>query len=204
MLSSHDFRAGNPMYGDNPIGQDRPAHGDSARCTRCAPPSLLVVEPPEHTRYRKLVTRVFTVKAVQGLRQRTETIAAQLLDDIGSDSGPVDLVERYCSKLPVTVIAEILGVPEADRPRVLEFGEAAAPSLDFGLSWRQFKRVDDGLRAFDAWLDAHIAQLRREPGDDLLSQLVHARDEEGALDDRSSSRRRASCWPPGSRRRSTC
>jgi cytochrome P450 len=148
-----------------------------------SPPSLLVVEPPEHTRYRKLVTRVFTVKAVQRLRERTETIAVQLLDDLASADEPVDLVERYCALLPVTVIAEILGVPQADRERVLSYGAAAAPSLDFGLSWKQFLRVDNGLRAFDAWLDAHIARLREHPGDDLLSQLVHARDDEGVLDD---------------------
>ena len=92
---------------------------------------------------------------------------AGLLDDLAASNGPVDLVEQYCALLPVTVIAEILGVPEADRERVLAFGAAAAPSLDFGLSWKQFRRVDDGLRAFDSWLDAHIARLheraRRRP-----------------------------------------
>ena len=182
MLSSGDFRAGNPMYGDNALG--RIALRTATKAVHpVSPPSLLVVEPPEHTRYRKLVTRVFTVKAVQKLRERTETIAAQLLDDLAASNGPVDLVEQYCALLPVTVIAEILGVPEADRERVLAFGAAAAPSLDFGLTWKQFRRVDDGLRAFDSWLDSHIAQLQRSPGDDLLSQLVHARDEEGVLDD---------------------
>ncbi len=182
VLSSGDFRAGNPMYGDTPLG--RVALRTATKAVHpVSPPSLLVVEPPEHTRYRKLVTRVFSVKAVQRLRERTETIAATLLDDLAAENAPVDLVERYCAMLPVTVIAEILGVPEADRDRVLAFGAAAAPSLDFGLSWKQFRRVDDGLRAFDHWLDAHIARLHDEPGDDLLSQLVHARDEEGALDD---------------------
>ena len=53
----------------------------------------------------------------------------------------LDLVETYCSLLPVTVIAEILGVPEADREKVLRFGAAAAPSLDLGLSWREFRQV---------------------------------------------------------------
>ncbi len=182
VLSSADFRAGNPMYGDNALG--RIALRTATKAVHpVSPPSLLVVEPPEHTRYRKLVTRVFTVKAVQKLRERTETIAAELLDDLAASNGPVDLVDQYCALLPVTVIAEILGVPEADRERVLAFGAAAAPSLDFGLTWKQFRRVDDGLRAFDSWLDSHIAQLQRSPGDDLLSQLVHARDEEGVLDD---------------------
>jgi hypothetical protein len=182
VLSSNDFRAGNPMYGDSPLGNI--ALRTATRAVHpVSPPSLLVVEPPQHTRYRKLVTRVFTVKAVQRLRERTEIIASQLLDDLGAADGPVDLVEQYCAMLPVTVIAEILGVPDADRERVLAFGAAAAPSLDFGLSWKQFRSVDDGLRNFDAWLDTHLARLRTHPGDDLLSQLVHARDDEGALDE---------------------
>ncbi len=149
------------------------------------PPSLLVTEPPDHTRMRKLVTRVFTVKAVQGLRERTEQIADQLLDDLAARAAeqpglrPVDLIETYCALLPVTVIAEILGVPEADRDKVLEFGTGAAPSLDLGLSWKQFRDVETALSKFEAWLTDHIELKRREPGDDLLSKLVSARDEDG-------------------------
>jgi cytochrome P450 len=135
------------------------------------PPSLLVTEPPDHTRYRKLVSRVFSVRAVERLRGRTQQIATGLLDKIDPRS-PVDLVASYCSLLPVTVIAEILGVPERDREKVLRFGAAAAPSLDLGLSWREFRHVESALREFDEWLEHHLASLRRQPGDDLLSQLV--------------------------------
>jgi len=66
---------------------------------------------------------------------------------------------------------------------VLEFGTAAAPSLDLGLSRGQFRRVERGLREFEAWLDAHLARLRREPGEDLMSQLVRVQDEDGGLDE---------------------
>lgn len=147
-----------------------------------APPSLLVTEPPDHTRYRKLVTRVFTVRAVENLRARTEQIANELLDAI-DPSDPVDLVEAYCSQLPVTVIAEILGVPPAQRQEVLTLGTAAAPSLDMGLSWRQFREVDTALAAFDAWLGRHLDHLRANPGDNLLSQLVAAREDGVGLTD---------------------
>lgn len=146
------------------------------------PPSLLATEPPDHTRYRRLVTRVFTARAVTKLRDRTEEIARELLDDIDT-SGPVDLVESYCSLLPVTVIAEILGVPADQRRRVLELGTAAAPSLDLGLPWRQFRAVESALAAFDAWLGEHLDRLRAEPGDDLLSQLVAAREDGVGLTD---------------------
>lgn len=144
------------------------------------PPSLLVTEPPDHTRYRKLVTRVFTARAVEQLRGRTEEIAADLLDRLPTRR-PVDLVESYCALLPVTVIAEILGVPERDRDLVLRFGAAAAPSLDLGLSWREFRTVERALAEFEAWLTAHLETLRRAPGDDLLSRLVAIRDESDGI-----------------------
>jgi cytochrome P450 len=146
------------------------------------PPSLLVTEPPDHTRYRKLVSRVFSVRAVERLRGRTQQIATELLDRI-DPSSPVDLVAAYCSLLPVTVIAEILGVPGRDREQVLRFGAAAAPSLDLGLSWREFRRVESALREFDQWLGHHLASLRRDPGDDLLSQLVAAQEDGVGLTD---------------------
>jgi cytochrome P450 len=91
---------------------------------------------------------------------------------------------RYCGLLPVTVISEILGVPPAQRGLVLELGTRTAASLDFGLSWRRFRAVLAGLRDFAWGLDSHIEQLRRHPGEDLLSQLIQARDSDGALDDR--------------------
>jgi cytochrome P450 len=180
VLSSNDFRSG-----------IAPAAGVWGRLSEwsavdflhpMAPPSLLVTEPPDHTRYRKLVTRVFTVRAVENLRARTEQIAHELLDAL-DPSGPVDLVEAYCGQLPVTVIAEILGVPPEQRQQVLTMGTAAAPSLDMGLSWRQFREVDTALAQFDAWLGQHLDHLRANPGDNLLSQLVAAREDGVGLTD---------------------
>ena len=182
ILSSPDFRSGRPARPDSPLA--RLLDQTAPRVPHpIEPPSLLATEPPDHTRYRKLVTRVFTVRAVEQLRTRAETIAHKLLDAM-DPAAPVDLISSYCALLPVTVITEILGVPPAQRNRVLELGTRAAPSLDFGLSWRRFRTVTAALRDFDQWLSAHIEQLRRHPGEDLLSQLIEARDEEGALDDR--------------------
>lgn len=136
------------------------------------PPSLLAVEPPDHTRYRKTVSSVFTHRAVGALREGVEQTAAALLDELSRDPGVVDIVDRYCSQLPVAIISDILGVPEGDRQRILEFGELAAPSLDFGLPWPQYRRVQRGLVGFNSWLDTHLDKLRRSPGDDLMSQLI--------------------------------
>jgi cytochrome P450 len=182
ILSSPDFRSGMPAPADSLLGRlltwtvPRVQHP-------LEPPSLLATEPPDHTRYRKLVTRVFTVRAVERLRVRTESIADELLDSL-DPAAPVDLISSYCAQLPVTVISEILGVPPRQRDLVLELGSRAAPSLDFGLARGQFRAVTAGLRDFARWLDTHVEQLRRHPGEDLLSQLIEARDEEGALNDR--------------------
>lgn len=145
-------------------------------------PSLLSLEPPDHTRCRKTVSSVFTPRAVAALRQRVELAANSLIDDLGND-GAVDIVERYCSQLPVTVIGDILGVPEGDRSKILEFGELAAPSLDVGLSWPQYLSVENGLEGFTAWLIDHIRHLRTSPGDDVMSQLIEASDDGTRLND---------------------
>ena len=149
------------------------------------PPSLLSVEPPEHTRYRKTVSSVFTTRAVAALRVRVEEAAMALIDGVaaGGPTDTVDIVDLYCSQLPVTVIGDILGVPDADRPRILEFGELAAPSLDVGLSWPQYLRVEDGLDGFNTWLADHIQHLRDHPGDDLMSQLIAASEDGARLND---------------------
>jgi len=145
------------------------------------PPSMLSVEPPDHTRYRKLVSSVFTTRAVAALRDRVQDTANTLLDDLAEADGTVDIVERYCSQLPVTVIGDILGVPDEARPHILEFGELGAPSLDIGLTWRQYKTVYRGIEGFNTWLSNHLHELRRNPGDDLMSQIIAASDEGASL-----------------------
>jgi cytochrome P450 len=134
------------------------------------PPSMLVTDPPEHTRYRRLVAKVFTARAIEALRPTIERTAEELLDGLGPR---FDLVDRYAALLPVTVIADILGVPLAMRRQFLDWGTMSAPTLDLGLSFRQYRRTEVGIRRSNAWLRGHFERLRREPGDDLLSQLVH-------------------------------
>jgi cytochrome P450 len=184
VLTSNDFRTGFDLsQARGLLGRAFRWSVDDDLLGPLEPPSLLVTEPPDHTRYRKLVSRVFSVRAVEKVRTRAEEIASELLDQLAGRP-TVDLVDRYCALLPVTVIAEILGVPASERERVLAFGAAASPSLDLGLTWRQFRSVETALAGFERWLGAHIERLRRSPGDDLLSQLVAAREDGVGLDDR--------------------
>jgi cytochrome P450 len=147
-------------------------------------PSMLAVDPPEHTRYRRLVSRAFSARAVARLRDRTRTIADELLDDLEREAaahgGRVDLVARYASLLPVTVISEVLGVPVSMREQFLAWGDGATPSLDMGLDRRTHRSVEHNLDEIDAWFRGHLRQLRRSPGDDLLSTLVTTADDDGS------------------------
>lgn len=135
------------------------------------PPSLLAVDPPDHTRYRKQVSKVFTPRAINGLRPRVEQLAHELLDAV-RPGRPFDLVERYAKVLPLTMIAEILGVPDDMRADVLRTADAGAVLLDPGLPYRQYVAARAAVREAHQGLGEHIETLRRNPGTDLLSQLA--------------------------------
>ncbi len=183
VLVSDDFRAGpDEDTLPSPIRRAVAWSRDPLSLGPVDPPSMLAVEPPDHTRYRKMVSKVFTARAVEQLRSRTQSIADDLLDRM-EGLPEVDLVERYCTLLPVAVISSILGVREQDYATVLDFGHKGAPSLDVGLAYRDFRVVDDAIRGFQSWLGAHLERLAREPGDDLLSQLVRTEDEGKRLTD---------------------
>jgi cytochrome P450 len=145
------------------------------------PPSMLSTDAPDHTRYRKLVTRAFSAKAVAGLRTRTEQIAADLLDGLAAAGPHADLIDDYASLLPATVIAEMLGAPLEMRGQFLEWGAGAALSLDAGLSWADFQRSERDMQALQDWMTGHFVEIRRHPGDNILSALVHAHAEDGKL-----------------------
>lgn len=183
VLKSEDFRAGpDDELLPRPLGALRDWSRDPAVLGPIDPPSLLVTEPPDHTRYRRLVSKVFTARAIEALRGRTQQIADGLLDELAGQP-QAELVGAYASRLPVIVISEILGVKPQDHDLLLAYGRAGAPSLDVGLTWRQFRTVDAAIRRFSTWLHAHLEAVRRDPGDDLFSQLVRLEDEGQRLDD---------------------
>jgi cytochrome P450 len=148
-------------------------HGDELDATGVVdPPSMLVVNPPEHTRFRRLVSRAFTPRAIAAFEPAVQRTADTLLDELARQTGDVDLVETYAAQLPVLVIADLLGVPTQRKAEFLHWGEAAAATLDPGLPFRRYLTAERALRALHAFLREHFARLRRDPGEDLVSQLV--------------------------------
>jgi cytochrome P450 len=153
--------------------------GDEMDATGVAePPSMLVVDPPDHTRFRRLVSRAFTPRAIGAFEPMVQRTADELLDTLERREGPVDLVDAYAAQLPVLVIAELLGVPTERREDFLRWGAAAAATLDPGLAFGRYLAAERALRAMHAFLREHFARLRREPGEDLVSRLVGLPDDE--------------------------
>ncbi|MFF0816710.1 cytochrome P450 [Rhodococcus sp. NPDC003318] len=144
-----------------------------------APPSMLRVDPPAHTRYRRLVTKPFNHRAVEKLRERVLTETDRVLVDLAAMPAP-ELMADFAVKLPVAVIGAILGVPDDVRPRLADWGTSAAPLLDLCPSWPAFRTAISGLEEGAAYFAEHIEALRRAPEDNVLSDLIA----NGGLDDR--------------------
>ncbi len=141
------------------------------------PPSLLALDPPDHNRIRRLVSRAFTSRAVSRLEDRVVEVADRLLHRLVVDGArEIDLVDAYASWLPVAVIADLLGIPEHEHARLLDLGNRAAVLLDPGLSWSTYHRAQVAVRELHDWFEIHLDRLTAAPGDDLLSALVTSED----------------------------
>ncbi|MFE1951203.1 cytochrome P450 [Streptomyces sp. NPDC059524] len=141
-----------------------------------APGHLLAMDPPEHTRLRRLVASAFTERAVQRWRPRVQEIVDGLIAGLraqAADGGPVDLVAHFSMPLPMTVICELLGVPPKDRHYFRRVAEVAFSNGS--ASSEEMQKVGE---EFGTYLFGHIGRLRDNPGDDLMSQMIAARDED--------------------------
>ncbi|MFG3094913.1 cytochrome P450 [Streptomyces sp. NPDC048202] len=135
--------------------------------------NMLATDPPQHGRLRSLVTKAFTTGAVARLRPYITGLVDELLD-AWPEHGPVDLVESLAVPLPVTVICEMLGVPEADRPRVRTWsGELFAAG--------EPERIDAASHAIGGYMTELVAAKRAAPGTSLLDDLIAVRDDEDRL-----------------------
>ena len=136
--------------------------------------SLLFMDPPDHTRLRGLVARAFTPRRIDDLRAATAAIAADLVDAMAAQQGPVDLVQAFAYPLPVRVICALLGVPPEDEAIFTAWSRGIARSID--PSVLRTPAIDAGIAEARAGLRAYLGDLlaarRRTPGDDLLSALA--------------------------------
>ena len=138
---------------------------------------LLLQNPPDHTRLRGLVHKAFTPRMVEQLRTTIQTITDRLLDSAQAND-EMDIIADLAYPLPVTVIAEMIGVPEADYDRFHGWSDALARSLDLVEDEAIYNRAGDAAAEFTTYLRELADRRRVEPGQDLLSALV-AVEEEG-------------------------
>ncbi|MGW4132920.1 cytochrome P450 [Amycolatopsis japonica] len=136
--------------------------------------SILNMDPPDHTRLRKLTAQAFTVRRIAGLRPRIQQIADTLLRAMAEHGPPVDLVEMFAFPLPTAVMCEILGVPYEGRERFRQWSRVIVTPMAYSPA-----EVAQARRDGADDMAALVAVKRETPGDDLLSVLVHARDEDG-------------------------
>jgi pimeloyl-[acyl-carrier protein] synthase len=134
--------------------------------------SMLVSDPPDHTRMRALVQKAFTPRMIEQLRPRIVSIVDDLLDRIAERAGRFDVIADLAYPLPVVVIAELLGVPPQDREIFEEWSALLAASLDPLVSSDLMQRVTQARDALHGYLRGIIAERRREPKADLISALV--------------------------------
>ncbi|MFJ1697243.1 cytochrome P450 [Streptomyces sp. NPDC087532] len=138
---------------------------------------MLNSDPPKHTRLRKFVGSTFTPRRVELLRPRVQDVVETLLDGCATRE-PVDLLPAFAFPLPIIVICELLGVPQEERPELQRLSTTVAQT-GFGKEAKQAQQMaEEGLYAYFADL---LARKRSRPGEDLLSALVEARDENGGL-----------------------
>lgn len=133
--------------------------------------SINGMDPPEHSRLRKLVAAAFTARRVERLRPQVADIVAELIDGLLARSCPADLVHGFSLPLPVRVICEMLGVPASDQNKFHGWSDAMLGDWS-----RDQEEMAAAYTAMGGYIAGLIALKRRQPGDDLMTALIAARD----------------------------
>jgi len=137
---------------------------------------LLFLDPPDHTRLRRLVSKAFTPRSIEQLRPHVQELVDGMLDDV-RDSREIDLMAAIAYPLPVTVICELLGVPLEDRHLFAGWSSDASRLLDGEIEGETVERGMVAALSFISYFDGLFEERRKAPRDDLVSALLAAEDE---------------------------
>src|SRR3954451_8733436 len=141
---------------------------------------MLDLEPPDHTRLRRLVLKAFTPRTVEAMRPRIQAIVDGLLDAVAG-AGEIDLIADYVEPLPVTVIAELLGIPEGDRHHLRPWSRDICLMYELDPPDESAHKAVQASIEFGDYLRALLAERRQRPGDDLISALAAVVDDGDTL-----------------------
>lgn len=149
--------------------------------------SILDANPPHHRRVRSLISSAFTPRRIAGLEPAIARVADQLLDELeqrGGGGEPVDFMEYFAFRLPVTVICELLGIPEQDRVRFRPLAHDLTTALELIDDLAKLAPADAAALELRAYFEKLTAQRRAQPADDLVSALVQVNSaDDGRLSD---------------------
>ncbi|HVE20450.1 MAG TPA: cytochrome P450 [Acidocella sp.] len=166
VLSDPRFSAARLLDQDRDYDGDRPIRSALSR-------QMLFLDPPDHTRLRKLFAKAFTPIRLESLRPHIQHIIDHLLDKAEISHGYINFIRDFAVPLPVTVIAQILGVPHEDRPLLLGWSGAFGQLISGRrLTAEEVQEADRGIREFIGYFQDLIDKRRRHPADDMLSDLV--------------------------------
>lgn len=172
-----DRRLGRVIHHLTPVSERPPANPAHAAFDAIQAGSLLEIEPPDHTRVKQVVHDVFTPRHVRALRSRIEALVAGLLDGLEArGDGGFDLIRDFAEPIPVTVIADLLGVHEADRHRLLPWSKAIIGMFEPERTPAMEAAAVAAADAFAGFVRDLMAAKRRTPGDDLISRMVAVHD----------------------------
>jgi cytochrome P450 len=142
---------------------------------------MLQQDPPDHTRLRGLVVKAFTARRVEDMRPRIQHVVDQSLDRV-ADRGHMDLIEDFAFRLPVTIICDMLGIPEEHRETFFQSSREGGRLLDpVPLSRAEIDEANTGNAAAQLYFQQLFELRRRSPGDDLTTQLVQAEEDGSKL-----------------------
>jgi cytochrome P450 len=144
--------------------------------------SLLMVDPPDHTRLRRLVNKAFTPRVVENLRPRIQVIVDELLDRV-EKQGEMDLIRDLAYPLPVIVISEMLGIAAADHAKFKEWSDALTALVDPMQAENGMGPAQEAYVQLSAYLRRVFEERRREPRQDLISALVSVEEQGDSLSD---------------------
>ncbi len=146
------------------------------RIEREIQPSMLSLDPPDHTRLRGLVSRAFTPRQIAKMEDHIRATAHALLDEVEGER-EFDLMSNLAALLPTVVIAEMIGVPTRDREQFKAWSDKFARVLEPNLTEQELGDVFDTGVLFDNYFQDIVAEHRKDPQDDLVSRLIEAEEE---------------------------
>ena len=149
----------------------QPFRGLSSELIQAINSALLMIDPPRHTQLRRLVNKAFTPRVVDGLRGRIQILVDELLDAVGTRR-EMELIHDLAYPLPVTVIAELLGIPIADRERLKHWSDTLSVLLDPLQAADGLAPTERAFAEIAAYMRPIFDARRRSPQDDLISALV--------------------------------